>query len=182
MTDINRMYENRNCGFPCINVNDSVTKTKFDNLYGAKHSVIDGINRAVDLTIAGKRVLIIGFGDVGKGCASAFRGCGARIYISEIDPICALQACMEGYDVVAIEDVVGIIDIFVTATGSKHLIVLEDMKKMKQSAIVCNMGGWEWEFDFDALVSDPTIKRETIKPGDVDRFTFQEGNSILVLS
>lgn len=128
---------------PCINVNDSVTKSKFDNIYGCKHSLIDGINRATDVMISGKKVLIAGYGDVGKGCAQAMRGSGARVFISEVDPICALQACMEGYEVVTIEEIVDKIDIFVTATGNKDIIMAEHMAKMKNNAIVGNIGHFD---------------------------------------
>merc|ERR1711972_1124505 len=126
--------------FPAINVNDCVTKSKFDNVYGCRHSLPDGIMRATDVMIGGKRALVCGYGDVGKGCAAALRACGARVIISEIDPICALQACMEGYQVATIESVVGEVDIFVTATGSKDIILLDHMKKMKNNAIVGNIG------------------------------------------
>ncbi len=128
---------------PCINVNDSVTKSKFDNIYGCKHSLVDGINRATDVMIAGKKVLIAGFGDVGKGCAQAMRGSGARVFVSEVDPICALQACMEGYEVVTLEECVEKIDIFVTATGNKNIIMAEHMAKMKNNAIVGNIGHFD---------------------------------------
>lgn len=128
---------------PCINVNDSVTKSKFDNIYGCKHSVIDGLYRATDVMIAGKKVLICGFGDVGKGCAQAMRGAGARVYVSEVDPICALQACMEGYEVVTLDDFASKGDIFVSATGNKNIIMVEHMAKMKNNAIVSNIGHFD---------------------------------------
>ena len=166
---------------PCINVNDSVTKSKFDNIYGCKHSVIDGINRATDVMIAGKKVLILGFGDVGKGCAQAFRGAGSRVYVTEVDPICALQACMEGYEVVTIEDVIDKVDIFVTCTGNKDIILAEHMAKMKNNAIVGNIGHFDNEIEYEALKNYPGIQRTNIKP-QVDKFTFQDGHSVIVLA
>jgi len=136
---------------PCINVNDSVTKSKFDNNYGCRHSLPDGIMRATDVMLAGKKVLVCGYGDVGKGSASSMKNSGARVYITEIDPICALQACMEGYEVVLIEDVIEKIDIFVTATGNKDIITVEHMQQMKNNAIVCNIGHFDNEIQVDAL-------------------------------
>ena len=140
---LEQMAEKGELLFKAINVNDSVTKQKFDNIYGCKHSLIDGINRATDVMITGKKALVCGFGDVGKGCAQAFRGSGARVYVTEVDPICALQACMEGYEVVRIEDVLHNMDIFITATGNKSIITLEHMKKMKNNAIVGNIGHFD---------------------------------------
>lgn len=166
---------------PCINVNDSVTKSKFDNIYGCKHSLIDGLNRATDVMLAGKKVLIAGFGDVGKGCAQAMRGAGSRVFISEVDPICALQACMEGYEVVTIEDFVDKADIFVTATGNKDIIMAEHMAKMKNNAIVSNIGHFDNQVDYEGLKKYPGIQRNNIKP-QVDKFTFQDGHSIIVLA
>lgn len=145
-TGVARLYKLEKEGkllCPCFNVNDSITKSKFDNIYGCKHSLIDGINRATDVMITGKKALVCGFGDVGKGCAQAFRGSGARVYVTEVDPICALQACMEGYEVVRIEDVLHNMDIFITATGNKSIITLEHMKKMKNNAIVGNIGHFD---------------------------------------
>lgn len=136
---------------PTINVNDSVTKSKFDNNYGCRHSLPDGLNRATDVMIAGKKVLVCGYGDVGKGCASSMKGCNARVYVTEVDPICALQACMEGYQVVQIEDVIGEIDIFVTATGNRDIIMAHHMERMKNNAIVCNIGHFDNEIDMAGL-------------------------------
>merc|ERR1712019_211301 len=167
--------------FPAINVNDCVTKSKFDNVYGCRHSLPDGIMRATDVMIGGKRVLICGYGDVGKGSAFAMRGAGARVIIAEIDPICALQACMEGFQVVAIESVVGEIDIFVTTTGNFKIITLDHMKKMKNNAIVGNIGHFDNEIDMAGLESSEGIKVENIKP-QVDRFVFPSGSGIIVLA
>ena len=166
---------------PCINVNDSVNKSKFDNIYGCKHSLIDGINRATDVMIAGKKVLIAGFGDVGKGCAQAMRGAGARVYVSEVDPICALQACMEGYEVVTLEEFVSKGDIFVTATGNKNIIMAEHMAKMKNNAIVGNIGHFDNEVDFEGLKKYPGVTRINIKP-QVDKFTFEDNHSVIILA
>lgn len=167
--------------FPAINVNDSVTKSKFDNIYGCKHSLIDGINRATDVMIAGKKVLVFGYGDVGKGCCQSMSGAGARVYVAEIDPICALQACMEGYEVVTIDDVVDQMDIFITATGNKDIIKASHMAKMKNNAIVGNIGHFDNEIEYDALKKWPGIVRTNIKP-QVDKFTFQTGNSVIILA
>merc|ERR1711982_298428 len=156
--------------FPAINVNDCVTKSKFDNVYGCRHSPPDGIMRATDVMIGGKRALVCGYGDVGKGCAFAMRGAGARVLITEIDPICALQACMEGFQVVTIESVVGEIDIFTTTTGNFKIITLEHMKKMKNNAIVGNIGHFDNE-----------IEMENIKP-QVDRFVFPDGHGVIILA
>merc|ERR1711972_937542 len=166
---------------PAINVNDCVTKSKFDNVYGCRHSLPDGIMRATDVMIGGKRCLICGYGDVGKGSAFAMRGAGARVIIAEIDPICALQACMEGFQVATLEDVVGEIDIFVTTTGNFKIITLEHMKKMKNNAIVGNIGHFDNEIDMAGLESSEGIKVENIKP-QVDRFVFPNGNGIIVLA
>merc|ERR1711972_350657 len=167
--------------FPAINVNDCVTKSKFDNVYGCRHSLPDGIMRATDVMIGGKRALVCGYGDVGKGSAFAMRGAGARVIIAEIDPICALQACMEGFQVATLEDVVGEIDIFVTTTGNFKIITLEHMKKMKNNAIVGNIGHFDNEIDMAGLESSEGIKVENIKP-QVDRFVFPNGNGIIVLA
>merc|ERR1719297_409248 len=150
--------------FPAINVNDCVTKSKFDNVYGCRHSLPDGIMRATDVMIGGKRALVCGYGDVGKGCAFAMRGAGARVLVTEIDPICALQACMEGFQVVTMEDVVNEIDIFTSATGNYDIITLEHMKKMKNNAIVGNIGHFDNEIDMAGLEGFPGIKVENIKP------------------
>ncbi len=182
-TGVHRLYERTRNGsllFPAINVNDSVTKSKFDNIYGCRHSLPDGIMRATDVMIGGKLVVVCGFGEVGKGCAQALRGQGARVVISEIDPICALQACMEGYQVVRLEDVVSEADIFVTATGNKDVILLEQMRKMKNNAIVCNIGHFDNEIDMAGLETSGAT-RETIKP-QVDRWRFAEGHGIIVLA
>merc|ERR1712048_770378 len=167
--------------FPAINVNDCVTKSKFDNVYGCRHSLPDGIMRATDVMIGGKRVLIAGYGDVGKGCAFAMRGAGARVLISECDPICALQACMECFQVVAIESVLSEVYIFVTTTGNFKIITLEHMKKMKNNAIVGNIGHFDNEIEMENLEQFPGIKVENIKP-QVDRFVFPDGHGIIVLA
>merc|ERR1711941_88683 len=167
--------------FPAINVNDCVTKSKFDNVYGCRHSLPDGIMRATDVMIGGKRCLICGFGDVGKGSAFAMRGAGARVIIAEIDPICALQACMEGFQVAPLESVVGEIDIFVTTTGNFNIITVEHMKKMKNNAIVGNIGHFDNEIDMAGLEGTAGIKVENIKP-QVDRFVFPNGTGIIVLA
>merc|ERR1712187_344910 len=167
--------------FPAINVNDRVTKSKFDNVYGCRHSLPDGIMRATDVMIGGKRVLICGYGDVGKGCAFATRGAGARVMITECDPICALQACMEGFQVATMEDVVGEIDIFVSTTGNFKIITLEHMKKMMNNAIVGNIGHFDNEIEMAELEGFPGIKCENIKP-QVDRFLFPDGHGVIVLA
>merc|ERR1711982_268910 len=167
--------------FPSINVNDCVTKSKFDNVYGCRHSLPDGIMRATDVMIGGKRALVCGYGDVGKGCASALRACGARVIITEIDPICALQACMEGYQVATMESVVNEIDIFVSTTGNFNIIRLEHMKKMKNNAIVGNIGHFDNEIDMSGLESCEGVKCENIKP-QVDRFVFPDGHGVIVLA
>merc|ERR1712050_3305 len=167
--------------FPASNVNDCVTKSKFDNVYGCRHSLPDGIMRATDVMIGGKRALICGYGDVGKGSAFAMRGAGARVIITEIDPINALQACMEGFQVAKMESVVGEIDIFVSTTGNKDIITLEHMKKMKNNAIVGNIGHFDNEIEMDKLEKFEGIKIENIK-AQVDRFVFQDGHGIIVLA
>jgi len=167
--------------FPAINVNDCVTKSKFDNVYGCRHSLPDGIMRATDVMIGGKRALVCGYGDVGKGCAFAMRGAGARVLVTEIDPICALQACMEGFQVVTLESVVGEIDIFTSATGNFNIITLEHMKKMKNNAIVGNIGHFDNEIDMAGLEKMEGIKVENIKP-QVDRFVFPDGHGVIVLA
>merc|ERR1739844_699219 len=167
--------------FPAINVNDCVTKSKFDNVYGCRHSLPDGIMRATDVMIGGKRALVCGYGDVGKGCAFALRGSGARVLVTECDPICALQACMEGFQVVTMDEVVGEIDIFTSATGNFDIITLEHMKKMKNNAIVGNIGHFDNEIDMAGLEGFPGIKCENIKP-QVDRFVFPDGHGVIVLA
>mmetsp|Transcript_38991 Transcript_38991/g.90050 ORF Transcript_38991/g.90050 Transcript_38991/m.90050 type:complete len:477 (+) Transcript_38991:97-1527(+) len=167
--------------FPAINVNDCVTKSKFDNVYGCRHSLPDGIMRATDVMIGGKRALVCGYGDVGKGCAFAMRGAGARVLVTEIDPICALQACMEGFQVVTMESVVGEVDIFTSATGNFNIITLEHMKKMKNNAIVGNIGHFDNEIDMAGLEGFAGIKVENIKP-QVDRFVFPDGHGVIVLA
>merc|ERR1712167_259505 len=160
--------------FPAINVNDCVTKSKFDNVYGCRHSLPDSIMRATDVMIGGKRAMIMGYGDVGKGCAFAMRGCGARVVVAEIDPICSLQACMEGFEVNTLDNMVGVADIFITTTGNFKIITLEHMKKMKNNAIVGNIGHFDNEIEMEALEGFPGVKVDNIKP-QVDRFVFPDG-------
>jgi len=182
-TGVHRLYQLAETGdllFPAINVNDSVTKSKFDNLYGCRHSLVDGINRATDVMIGGKVAVICGYGDVGKGCASSLRGQGARVIVTEIDPICALQAAMEGYEVRKLDDVVASADIFVTATGNKDIISAEQMRRMKHNAIVGNIGHFDNEIEMAALEASDA-ERITIKP-QVDEWRFPDGHSIIVLS
>ena len=183
-TGVHRLYQMAREGqllFPAINVNDSVTKSKFDNLYGCRESLADGIKRATDVMIAGKAVVICGYGDVGKGCAQSMRGFGARVIISEIDPICALQAAMEGYEVTALDDVIAKGDIFITATGCCDVITGRQMEKMKNEAIVCNIGHFDSEIDIHYLENTPGCKRMSIKP-QVDKWTLKSGRSIIVLA
>jgi adenosylhomocysteinase len=183
-TGVHRLYQFAEQGtllFPAINVNDSVTKSKFDNLYGCRHSLIDGINRATDVMIAGKVAVICGFGDVGKGCAESLRGQGARVLVTEIDPICALQAAMQGYQVVTLDDVVETADIFITATGNKDIISADHMARMKHQAIVGNIGHFDNEIDMAGLTNLPGVERVNIKP-QVDEWVFPDGHAILVLS
>jgi len=168
--------------FPAINVNDSVTKSKFDNIYGCRHSLPDGLMRATDVMIAGKKVVICGYGDVGKGCASAMKSAGARVFVTEVDPICALQACMEGYGVVKLETIAKEADIFVSATGNKKVISVEHMSKMKNNAIVGNIGHFDNEIDMAGLKNWPGIEKTNIKP-QLDRWVFPEdGHGVLVLA
>ncbi|HWD84418.1 MAG TPA: adenosylhomocysteinase, partial [Solirubrobacteraceae bacterium] len=183
-TGVHRLYQFAQQGqllFPAINVNDAVTKSKFDNKYGCRHSLIDGINRATDVLIGGKVALVCGYGDVGKGCAESLRGQGARVLITEIDPICALQAAMDGYQVVRLEDVVGQADIFVTATGNRDVITARHMAAMKHQAIVGNIGHFDNEIDMAGLTRTEGIQRINIKP-QVDEWVFADGHSIIVLS
>jgi len=183
-TGVHRLYQMMEAGtllFPAINVNDSVTKSKFDNLYGVRHSLVDGICRATDVMLAGKLAVVCGYGDVGKGCSQALRGQGARVVVTEIDPICALQAAMEGHEVVTLEDVVDTADLFVTATGNTNIITVEDMGRMKHDAIVGNIGHFDDEIDMAGLAALPGVKRVNIKP-QVDEWVFPDGHSIIVLS
>lgn len=183
-TGVHRLYQLEKEGkllFPAINVNDSVTKSKFDNLYGCRESLADGIKRATDVMVAGKVVVVCGYGEVGKGCAQSMRGLGARVLITEIDPICALQAAMEGYEVVTMEDAAGLGDIFVTCTGNYHVITGAHMEKMKDEAIVCNIGHFDNEIEMTYLEDTPGISKLNIKP-QVDKWTLKSGNSIVVLA
>jgi adenosylhomocysteinase len=183
-TGVHRLYQMMQAGtllFPAINVNDSVTKSKFDNLYGCRHSLIDGINRATDVMIAGKVAVVCGYGDVGKGCAQSLRGQGARVVVTEIDPICALQAAMEGYQVTTLNDVVATADIFVTTTGNKNVISVEHMAKMKHNAIVGNIGHFDTEIDMAGLARVDGVERRNVKP-QVDEWVFPDGHAIIVLA
>ena len=183
-TGVHRLYEMARAGsllFPAINVNDSVTKSKFDNKYGCRHSLIDGINRGTDVLIGGKVAVVCGYGDVGKGCAESLRGQGARVVITEIDPICALQAAMDGYQVTTLEDVVETADIFVSATGNRDIITAGHMAAMKHQAIVGNIGHFDNEIDMTGLTQTPGIRRINIKP-QVDEWVFPDGHGIIVLS
>src|SRR5271167_66128 len=183
-TGVHRLYQMVESGellFPAINVNDSVTKSKFDNLYGCRHSLIDGINRATDVMIGGKVAVICGFGDVGKGCSESLRGQGARVVITEIDPICALQAAMQGYEVRTLAEVLASADIFITATGNKDIITAADMAKMKHQAIVGNIGHFDNEIDIAGLTQIAGIERVNIKP-QVDKWVFPDGHAIIMLS
>ena len=183
-TGVHRLIElanNKKLLFPAINVNDAVTKAKFDNLYGCKHSLVDALNRSTDVMIAGKKALVCGYGDVGKGSVESLKSAGAIVYVTEIDPICALQAYMNGLDVVQIEDVLSTVDIFVTATGNKDIILIEHMEKMKNNAIVCNIGHFDNEIDVLSLTNYKDIVHQNIKP-QVDRFVFPNGNGIILLA
>jgi adenosylhomocysteinase len=183
-TGVHRLYEMARAGtlaFPAINVNDSVTKSKFDNKYGCRHSLIDGINRGTDVLIGGKTAVVCGFGDVGKGCAESLRGQGARVVITEIDPICALQAAMEGYEVARLDDVIEHADIVITATGCFNVVTAAQMERMKHLAIIGNIGHFDNEIDMAGLAKIPGVVRENIKP-QVDQWTFADGHSIIVLS
>jgi adenosylhomocysteinase len=183
-TGVHRLYQLAEAGellFAAINVNDSVTKSKFDNLYGCRHSLIDGINRAVDVMLAGKTAVVCGFGDVGKGCSEALRAQGAKVVVTEIDPICALQASMQGYSVLRLEDVIETADVFITATGNKDIITAADMARMKHQAIVGNIGHFDNEIDIAGLGAIPGIERINIKP-QVDEWRFGDGHSVIVLS
>jgi adenosylhomocysteinase len=183
-TGVHRLYqlaEEKKLLFPAINVNDSVTKSKFDNLYGCRESLVDGIKRATDIMLAGKKVVILGYGDVGKGSVQSMKGFGAQIYVTEIDPICALQAAMEGYSVVTLEDIVEEADIFVTATGNYYVITGAHMERMKDGAILCNIGHFDNEIEMIYLENNPKCVKTTIKP-QVDKWTLESGRSIIVLA
>jgi adenosylhomocysteinase len=183
-TGVHRLYQMERAGtllFPAINVNDSVTKSKFDNIYGCRHSLPDGLMRATDVMLGGKVAVVCGFGEVGKGCAQALRGQGCRVVVTEIDPICALQAAMEGYQVTTLDEVLETADIFITATGNSHVIAAEDMARMKDKAIVGNIGHFDNEIDMAGLKAVPGIQRINIKP-QYDEFVFPNGKSILVLA
>jgi adenosylhomocysteinase len=183
-TGVHRLYQLAEAGkllVPAINVNDSVTKSKFDNLYGCRESLADGLKRAMDVMLAGKVAVVCGYGDVGKGSAHSLRAYGARVIVTEIDPICALQAAMEGFEVTTIEDTLGRGDIYVTTTGNKDIITVEHMRAMKDQAIVCNIGHFDNEIQVDALKALPGVERVNIKP-QVDKFVFPEGNAIFLLA
>ena len=178
---LGQMFEDGSLLFPAINVNDSVTKSKFDNLYGCRHSLVDGINRGIDLMLAGKSAVVCGYGDVGKGSAESLRVQGARVAIAEIDPICALQALMEGYEVVRLDDVIGTADLVITATGNRDIVTVEHMAKMKHNAVVGNIGHFDNEIDMAGLAAYPGIERVNVKP-QVDQWIFPDGKAIIVLS
>ncbi len=183
-TGVHRLYQMAEAGtllFPAINVNDSVTKSKFDNLYGCRHSLVDGINRAVDLMLSGKLCVVCGYGDVGKGSAESLRAQGARVVVTEIDPICALQALMEGYEVQTLDDVIGTADVVITATGNRDIVTVEQMQRMKHLSVVGNIGHFDNEIDMAGLAAVPGIERITIKP-QVDQWVFPDGHAIIVLS
>jgi len=183
-TGVHRLYQMQKDGtllFPAINVNDSVTKSKFDNIYGCRHSLVDGIMRATDVMLSGKIAVICGYGDVGKGCAQSLAGQKCRVIVTEIDPICALQAAMDGYQVAKIEDVVSVADLFITATGNVDVITVDHMKKMKDKAIVGNIGHFDSEIDMAGLAQCPGVRRETVKP-QTDQWTFPDGHSVIVLA
>ncbi|MBG0791095.1 MAG: adenosylhomocysteinase [Desulfovibrionaceae bacterium] len=183
-TGVHRLYEMQRTGellFPAINVNDSVTKSKFDNLYGCRESLADGIKRATDIMVAGKVVVVVGYGDVGKGCAQSMRGFGARVLVTEVDPICALQAAMEGFEVTTMDDAASRGDIFVTCTGNYHVVTGEHMERMKDEAILCNIGHFDSEIEMIYLEKNPKCVRQEVKP-QVDKWTLESGRSIIVLA
>ena len=183
-TGVNRLYQlfkNNELPFPAVNVNDSVTKSKFDNKYGCRESLADGLKRATDIMLAGKKVVVCGYGDVGKGCAQSMQGYGARVYITEIDPICALQAAMEGFEVVTMNDACSYGDIFITSTGNCDVVTFSHMEKMKNNAILCNIGHFDDEIAVSSLENNPEVKEINIKP-QVDKFKFPDGHSIILLS
>jgi adenosylhomocysteinase len=182
-TGVKRLYKMAERGellFPAMNVNDSVTKSKFDNLYGCRHSLVDAINRATDVMLGGKVAVVCGYGDVGKGCAQSLRGQGARVIVTEIDPINALQAAMEGYEVTTLEDVVSTADVFVSATGNEHIITVDHMARMKHNAIVCNIGHFDSEIDMAGLARSGAT-HDQLKPG-TDLWTFPDGHAVIVLA
>jgi adenosylhomocysteinase len=177
-TGVHRLYEMQKAGkllFPCINVNDSATKSKFDNLYGCRHSLVDGLNRATDVMLGGKVAVVCGYGDVGKGSCQSLRGQGCRVVVTEIDPICALQALMEGYEVNTLDNMLEVADIFITATGNKDIVTVEHMKRMKDKAIVANIGHFDNEIDMAGLAKDKAVRRHNIKP-QYDEFVFGSTN------
>jgi len=178
---LNKMEKNNSLMVPAINVNDSVTKSKFDNLYGCRESLVDGIRRATDVMMSGKVAVVAGFGDVGKGSAASLRQSGARVLVTEADPICALQAAMEGYEVVLMDEVIGKADIVVTATGNKDIVTADHMRNMKDRAILCNIGHFDNEIQVNAVNDDSSVKRETIKP-QLDRYTFKDGHQVFMLA
>jgi len=178
---LTQMSRDKKLLVPAVDVNNSVTKSKFDNIYGCRHSLIDGINRATDVMIGGKVALVCGYGDVGKGCCESLRGQGARVLVTEIDPICALQACMSGYEVTTVEEALPRAEIFVTATGNYHVLTAEHMSKMRHNSVVCNIGHFDNEIDVASLQSWPGIKATNIKP-QVDKYTFEDGHSIILLA
>ena len=183
-TGVHRLYQlfkNGELPFPAVNVNDSVTKAKFDNKYGCRESLADGLKRATDIMLAGKKVVVCGYGDVGKGCAQSMAGYGARVYVTEIDPICALQAAMEGFSVVTMDEAASFGDIFVTSTGNCDIVTFNHMEKMKNNAILCNIGHFDDEIDVASLEDNPDVTEQNIKP-QVDKFTFPGGKSIILLS
>ncbi len=183
-TGVHRLYQMQERGellFPAMNVNDSVTKSKFDNIYGCRHSLVDGIMRATDVMLAGKVAVLCGYGDVGKGCARSLAGQAARVFVTEIDPICALQACMDGFPVVRVEDVLSSADLFVTATGNRHVLTAEHLARMKNNAIVGNIGHFDDEIDMANLARVPGIRRVNIKP-QVDRWVFPDGHGVILLA
>jgi len=183
-TGVKRLYKMHSDGsllFPALNVNDSVTKSKFDNIYGCRHSLVDGIMRATDVMLAGKVCVICGFGDVGKGCAESLRAQGARVVVTEVDPICALQAAMQGFEVATVEDALSRAEIYVTATGNREIITIEHMQKMRHNSIVCNIGHFDNEIDVGKLIKFPGIKHTNIKP-QVDMYTFPDGHAIILLA
>ncbi len=183
-TGVHRLYQRAERGellFPAINVNDSVTKSKFDNIYGCRHSVVDGLNRALDVMIGGKTAVVCGYGEVGKGCAQALRGQGARVIITEIDPICALQAAMEGYEVKTVEDTLGAADIYITATGNRNVITLTHMRKMKDQAVIGNIGHFDNEIEMEKLNGAKGVRKINIKP-QVDKYIFPGGREIYILA
>ena len=178
---LEQMSKDQTLLFPAYNVNDSVTKSKFDNIYGCRESLADGLKRSMDVMVAGKTVLVCGYGDVGKGCAQSMRGYGARVLVTEIDPICALQAAMEGYEVVTMDQAIPETNIFITTTGNRDVITLDHIKKMNDQAIVCNIGHFDNEIQVDRLNEASNVQRDTIKP-QVDRYTFDDGHSIYLLA